>query len=284
MESILEILRLQALSLLEVIPAFIKAAVIFLVGWIIAKVLSQIIRRVLAAIGVDKLAERFMKIDLVRKSSVELKPSSFIASITYYFVLIIFSMTAIEALGMQMISDLMRDLVNYIPNALTALVLLLLGLFIADSIKKLIASACKSLGITSGNLIANVVFYFILLNVILISLRQAQLQTAFMEENISIILAGVAGAFAIGYGLASRHIMSSLLSSFYNRGRVQVGDEITIDGMRGEVVTINNNDLILRAEESEFIVPFSKMSSQGVEIHTRRDVGPALPPHEEGRE
>ncbi|MEO0732823.1 MAG: hypothetical protein AAFZ52_08315, partial [Bacteroidota bacterium] len=174
------------------------------------------------------------------------------------------------------------DLVNYIPNALKDFVLLLIGLLIADTVKKIISSACKSLGISSGNLIANVIFYFILLNVLLISLRQAQLQTAFMEDNISIILAGAAGAFAIGYGLASRHLMGSLLAGFYNRGRVKVGDEITIDGMRGEVVVINNNDLILRAEDSEFIVPFSKMTEVGVEIHSRRDVGPALPPHEGG--
>lgn len=282
MKSILEILRLQALSLLEVIPGLIKALAIFLVGWILAKILSKLVARLLKVIGIDKVADRLMDIDLVRNSKIDFKPSKALAAVVYYFILIVFSMAAVEAMGMQMISDLMRDFIDYLPNALTALFLLLIGLLIADSIKKVILSACSSLGISSGNLIANVVFYFILLNVVLISLRQAHLQTAFMEDNISIILAGVAGAFAIGYGLASRHIMSSLLSSFYNRGRVKVGDEVTIDGMRGEIVTINNNDLILRAEESEFIVPFSKMSSAGVEIHSRRDVGPPLPPHEGG--
>ncbi|MEM6772898.1 MAG: hypothetical protein AAF597_20130, partial [Bacteroidota bacterium] len=154
--------------------------------------------------------------------------------------------------------------------------------FVADAIKKLIASTCASLGIASGNLIANIVFYFILLNIILIALRQAKMQTEFMEDNISIILAGVAGAFAIGYGFASRDIMSSLLASFYSRGRVKVGDEITVSGMRGEVIVINNNDLILRAEDSEYVVPFSLVTKEGVEIHSRRASGPALPPNRAG--
>jgi hypothetical protein len=181
------------------------------------------------------------------------------------------------------ISDMMVSTIAYIPNAITAFVVLLIGVFIADSIKKVVAAACRGLGISAGNLIASIVFYFILLNIILIALRQAQLQTEFMEDNISIIVAGVVGAFAIGYGLASRHLMGSILASFYNRGRIRVGDEISVEGKRGEVITINNNALTLRGEDSDFIIPFSKVASEGVEIHSRPDAGPALPPHEEGR-
>ncbi|MBC6996168.1 mechanosensitive ion channel [Neolewinella lacunae] len=283
MESIIQVLKLQALQLLEIIPALIKAVVIFLVGWILAKALARIVRGILQAIGIDRLAERLMSIDLLSKANIRLVPSAIVGGIVYYFTLIVFIMAAVEALGMRMISDLMVDLIEYIPSAITAFILLLVGLFLADAIKKILVTTCRSLGITSGNLIANVVFYFILLNVVLLALRQAKLQTEFMEDNISILLAGIAGAFAIGYGLASRHLMGSILASFYSRGRIKVGDEISIDGMRGEVVTINNHDLILRAEDSEFVVPFSKLSTAGVEIHSRREVGPALPPHEGGK-
>lgn len=280
MESIFEVLKAQTLQLLDVIPALIKAVIIFLVGWLLAKIISRIIKRALSTIGVDKLAEKLMSIDIFQKSNINLVPSKIAAAGVYYFIIIIFAMSAIQALGMQMISDLMSDFIAFIPNGITAFVVLMLGIFLSDAIKKIIITTCKSLGITSGNLIGNVVFYFLLLNIVLIALRQAQLQTRFMETNISIMLAGIAGAFAIGYGMASRHLMGSLLAGFYNRGKMKVGDEVTIDGMRGEIVTINNNDLILRAEDSEYIVPFSKVSSAGVEIHTRRDAGLALPPHE----
>jgi hypothetical protein len=74
--------------------------------------------------------------------------------------------------------------------------------------------------------------------------------------------------------------MTSLLAGFYSRDKFHIGDEVTIDGKRGEVITINNNNIILRSDESEHVVPYSKVTSEGVEIHTRRDKGPALPPHE----
>lgn len=277
--SILNILNDQLYAMMSVIPALAKAIAVLVVGWILASLVSSLIKRLLSAIGIDKLAQKLMEIDIFRKSSISIVPSKIISGFVYYFILIIFSMVAVEAIGLPMLSELMQDLVNYLPNVVTACVLLLLGILLSDALRKLIYTTCSSLGISSGGLIANIVFYFILINVVLIALRQAKLQTAFMEDNISTLLAGVAGAFAIGYGLASKNIMSSLLSSFYSRGRVKIGDEITINGVRGEVINLSNNDLILRAEDSEFVVPFSMVSKLGVEIHSRRANGPALPPN-----
>ena len=270
--------------MLNVIPALIKGVVILIIGYILAKIIRRIILKLLKAIGVDRLADKLMSIELFEKSNFDLIPSRIVAGSIYYFVLIVFAMAAVEAMGLKIISDLLKNLIEYIPNGVTAFIILIFGIFIADSIKKLVHTTCQALGVSSGTLIANIVFYFILLNMVLISLRQAKLETEFMEDNLSIILAGIAGAFAIGYGLASRHTISSLLASFYHRDKFHVGDEVTINGKRGEVVTINNNMIILRAldEDSEFVIPYSKVASDGVEIHTRRDKGPALPPHEQG--
>lgn len=280
--SILDALFNQFTAMMAVIPALLKAGIILLVGWLLAKVVAKVIKRLLEAIGVDRLAQKLMEIDLFQQSNFKLIPSRLISGLVYYFIFIVFFMAAVEAMGLTMISKLLQDFITYIPNGLTAFAILVIGIFIADAVKKFLVSACQSLGIASGNLIANVVFYFILLNILLIALRQAQLQTKFMEDNISIMLAGVAGAFAIGYGLASRKIMSNLLASFYNRGKIKIGDEVTVDGMRGEVITITNNDLVLRSDESEYIIPYSKVTAEGVEIHSRRAVGPALPPNLEG--
>ena len=282
MESVLDILRLQAYQLLSVIPALLQAIVVFLVGYILAKVLYQVVRRIVHAAGIDRLAEKMLDIELFRRLNLSLVPSRVLAAIIYYFVLIVFIMAAVEALGMEMLSQMMADLVTYLPNAITAFILLIGGIFLADAVKRAVVSACRSLGIPSGNLIGNAIFYFVLLNVILVALSQAELQTEFMETNISIVLAGIAGAFAIGYGMASRHIMSNILASFYNRNQLQVGDEVSIDGKRGEVIQLNNVSVTLRGEASEITVPFSKLNREGYEVHSRRESGPSLPPHLEG--
>lgn len=279
MESVIFILRQQAYILLSAIPALIKAFVVFIAGYILAKALRYLIRRVVAASGFDRLSDKVMNVDLLRKANIHLVPSKVLASIVYYFVLIIFTMAAVDALGMDRLSGIMAQLVAYLPNAVTAFIILIGGIFLADVVKRAVVSTCDSLGIPSGNLIGNVVFYFILLNIILIALSQAQLQTEFMENNISIVLAGVAGAFAIGYGMASRHLMSNILASFYNRRQLRLGDEISIDGKRGEVILLSNVSITLQSDESEYVIPFSRLTSQGFEMHSRREDRKSLPPH-----
>lgn len=278
-QGILDILLAQFYNIFNAIPALIKASIIFLVGYVLALIVRRLVQRLLGAIGIDRLAERVRSIEIFQNSKFEFIPSRIISNVLYYFILIIFGMAAIEALGLKILSDLLADLIEYIPNAVTALVVLVIGLVIADAVKKVVYNTCRALNISAGNLISNFVFYFILLNIILIALAQAKLQTEFVENNITVLLAGLAGAFAIGYGLAARTVMANLLASFYNRGKMQIGDEVTVDGMRGEVVTMNNVELVLRAEESEYIIPFSKISEAGVEIHSRRTRGPGLPPN-----
>ena len=279
MQSVVATLKAQLYVILTVIPSLLKALAVFLVGYLLAVLLRKIIRRLVAASGFDRLSDRVMKIDFFRNANIDLVPSSVLAAIVYWFVLIIFTMAAVDALGMEALSDIMAKLVAYLPNAVTAFVLLIGGILLADVVKRIVTTTCESIGISAANLVGSAVFYFILLNVVLVALSQAQLQTDFMEQNISIILAGVAGAFAIGYGMASRHLMGNILASFYNRQQLQLGDEVSIDNKRGEVIELSSTTIKLQSEHSEFTIPFSKLSSEGFEVHSRRQDRAELPPH-----
>ena len=269
MDQILKTIKEQLMAMLEIIPSLLTALVVFLVGLILAKTLRRIIGRLLAKSGIDKLADRLNDIDLIASTEINIKPSAMIAGIVYYLVLFVFIMAAVDVLGMEAISDLMTDIINYIPKAISAFFVFLIGILFCDLIKKMVQTAFESLGIGSAKLLANVVFYFLFLNVALITLKQAELQTSFMENNISIILGGVIFAFSIGYGLASRPLMSNMLAAFYNKDRFKVGDELTVEGQRGEVINMDTTTLTLRMSEGELIVPLSKLSDNQYIIHRR---------------
>lgn len=274
MEDILQKIIDLLKEMLSIIPSLLTAFVVFLVGLILAKVLRKIISKLLVRSGVDGLADRLNDIDLVANTNVTIKPSVLISSIVYYIVLFVFTMAAVDALGMATISRLMTDMINYIPKAISAFFVFLIGILFCDLIKKMVQAAFESLAINSAKLLANVVFYFLFLNVVLITLKQAELQTSFMENNISIILAGVIFAFSIGYGLASRPLMSNMLAAFYNRDRFQVGDEITVEGQRGRVINMDTTTLTLRVKEGELIIPLSKLSKNQFIIHRQSQYTP----------
>lgn len=281
MEELLKVLLDKLREMVAVIPNLITALAIFIVGWILARFIRRILRKILAKTGIDRLADRLNSIDLVANTNVRIVPSRLFSQVIYYTVLLVFAMAAVEALGMDAVSNLMTDIINYLPKALSAFIVLIIGLLIADAIKNIVQTTCESLAIPAGKLIANVVFYFLFLNVALITLKQADLQTSFMETNISILLAGIIGAFAIGYGLASRSLMANMVSSFYNKDKIHVGDEISIEGVRGTIIRVDGTTVTLGIEDGEVIIPLSKFSSETYRVHQRAT---AFPPAEEPRE
>ena len=266
----MELLKDLLAGFIAVIPNLFGALALFIIGLIVAKVVSKGLKKLLSSLGADKLAERLNEIEIVYNSNIRLVPSVLFSKIAYYFLLFIFAVAAADVLKMPAISSLMGDLLNYVPILISALAVFIVGLLLSDFLKNIVKTACDSLGIPSAGLISNVVFYFLFLNVVMIALSQARIDTEFIQSNLSILFGGVVLAFAIGYGFASRSIIANFLASFYNKGKVQIGDTIGINGLKGEVIDIDSSTLTLQlADGRQVLIPLSKLASENIEIFKR---------------
>ncbi len=249
------------------LPNFLKAIGLLIVGWILAKVLSGLLRKLLKKIKVDQLAERLNDIDLIGNSNFKLVPSVLLSKILYYLILFVFLIASTDALNINAITQMMTNALNYVPVLLSASFVFIIGLFLADSLKKLIYTACNSLGIPAAGLISNLFFYFIFINVLIVTLTQAKINTEFIQDNLSIILGGIVFAFAIGYGLATKDIAANFVASFYNKGKINLGDTIAIDGIEGIVVEIDTTSMTLVSNNNDkVIIPLSKLNNTSLVI------------------
>jgi hypothetical protein len=248
-------------------PKFIGAISILVIGWIISRTVGKILSKVLATIGVDRLAEMFQDIDFVQRAGgMRAQVSELLAKGVYYMLMLIFIIAATEVLGVAAITQLFTDLMNYLPSLLTAAVVLLIGIFLADIIQGAVLALCQSLGIASAKMIASIVFYFIFVTIAVSALAQAKINTDFISSNLTAIIGAVALAFAFGYGLASRDLISNYLAGYYNKNKIRVGDDVRVIGVRGKVVMIDATSLILQTPERAIIVPLSKLTTEKVEV------------------
>ncbi len=260
LEDILQQLR-------EFAPNLIFALAILIIGWIIAKLVASIIKRILKAIRIDDLADKLNDIDLVRQANMKILPSNVISKVIYYIFMLITLIVATDKLGVEAVTNLLTDFISYLPKLLTGLIFFIIGLVVADTIRGVVLTACQSLGIPSAKIIASVVFYFIFLSVTMSALDQAGIETDFIKSNLMIIIAGAVGAFAFGYGLASKGMMANLLASFYAKGKFMIGDTVTIDGIKGDIIEIDNTSFAVKTATSKTVFPLSKLMEKGIEIH-----------------
>jgi len=245
----------------------ISALVLFFVGYVVSKLIAKGVRKSLGKVGIDKLGDKLNEIDIVQKANMDIKFSEVISKIIYYVLMLFFAVAATSVLGIPEISQLVSDIFNFIPNLIVALVVMVIGTLLADMLRKVVSTALSSLGVASHGIISSALFYFVFINVVILAMSQAKIDTQFLSQNISIIIAGVALAFAIGYGLASKDVMANMVASFYSKDQFQIGDKITIEGVTGIVSDINKSNLTIKTDSGRVVFPISKTINQKVEFH-----------------
>ncbi len=272
--EIFDIVKEVLTKFASAVPNIVGALLVLLAGWIISKLVAKGLKRVLGSLKIDRLGEKINETEFAVKANFKIKISTFLSSLAYYVLMLIFLMAATDVLGMPVVSQMVSDLIAYLPRLLSALVLFILGIYLAEFVKNIVQATCQALGIPSAKVIGSFVFYLVFLTLTISALAQASIETALITSNLTVILGGVILAFAIGYGFASRDTMANFLASFYSKNKVKIGDVIAIDGARGKVIALDSTSLTLQGDGKIIVIPLSKLTSEKVEIFSSdRQIG-----------
>ena len=136
----------HALSvILAFIPKFFAAALIVFIGWLIAKIVRDILTNFLKSTGTDKLGQRFGLIKNIEETSL----SSIIGNIVFILILIPTIITALERLELKGIADpavaMLQDVLTLIPNIVVATILLFVGVWLGKWVERMVTQMLRNL-------------------------------------------------------------------------------------------------------------------------------------------
>ena len=153
----------QLMSVLDKIIAFIpnliSALLLLLLAWIIAVVLKNIIVKGLKAVGFDKWLQKkeLSSPDEAKKESEGIITT--LGKLAYFLVFILFLPPVFDALNMQSVSapikEMMTAVLNFIPKLLVAAVLIVLGLYLAKILGRLVTNLLQGLNMSRFNSYVN---------------------------------------------------------------------------------------------------------------------------------
>jgi small-conductance mechanosensitive channel len=241
-------------KLMGAIPSLLAAIAILLIGWLLAKLISSGISKLLKLVKFDTLSEKVKFTEFLSRANVSLTPSGLIGKFVYWLLLLLVIISASDALGWNAVSNEISKLLSYLPNLLIAIVFFVVGTYIASFVRDLIQGAASSLGISTGKLISSVVFYLLFIIVTLTALDQAGVDTTIITSNLLLFLGAILAAAAISYGIASKDVLSNILASFFSRRNFKVGQIIEVDGIKGEIISINNISVTIQDNNKEKII------------------------------
>jgi hypothetical protein len=136
-------------GIFEFLPRLFAAILILVLGWLLARVASQLVSGVLAAMGIDRLATRWGFADALGTQRL----SGILGTIVYILILLPVITAALNALQLEALTQPLSNMINQvlaaIPNVVAAVIIVGLAYFIGRVLADLVASVLTGLGINT---------------------------------------------------------------------------------------------------------------------------------------
>jgi Conserved TM helix len=208
-------------SFFNLLPNLIAFLVILVVGFVIARVLSGIVRKALEKIGMDRALHDSDAGRYVERVSPGAKPSNGVGRAVFWLAMVFVLAVAIGALKIPAVTGFMNEVLAYMPNVIAAIVIFVVAAAIAGAAG---AAATKLMGdTTTGKLMAAIVPTLVLVIGLFMVLNQLKIA----EEIVTITFAALLGSLGLGmalaFGLGGRDVAGRLLEDAYRKGQEERG-------------------------------------------------------------
>lgn len=196
------------------IPKIIGFVIIVVIGWFIASLIVKGITAILHAVRFNDLAERS---SFAGRMGADTDSSSMIAAVAKWFVRLIALVVAFDALGQPAVSDVLRQLLLWLPNVVVALVVLFIGGLAASGLGNVVRGAATEGGLDNPNFLSKIASGLAWAFAIVVAVNQIGIATTL----INTLFMAVVGAMALGLasGLGGRDTAGEIVRKWYGKGQ-----------------------------------------------------------------
>ena len=218
LDLLIEPLRALLHQVGEFLPRLALAALVLIGGWLLAKGVRLTTQKGLRAVNFHVLTERAGMDGFLKQGGIETDTTGILAALAYWLVILAALVIGFNGLGLTYITDLLRQVLLFVPRVIVALLILAFGAYFARFIHGTLTAYCQNVGIQDGELLGKLAQYAIIGFVVLIALEQVQVGGEIVRQSFLIILAGVVFALALAFGIGGQRWAADLLERWWPRG------------------------------------------------------------------
>ncbi len=201
------------------IPKIFGFLIIVIVGWLVASAVEKGIAAVLRTIKFNHLAERSGLADFVAKMGTSTDSAGMIALIVKWFIRLIALVVAFDALGLPAVSDVLRQLLLWLPNVIVALVVLVIGGLAAKALANVVRASASEAGLTNAALLAKIASTVVWTFAIIVAVNQIGIATTLVNTLFMAIVGAIALALGLAFGLGGRETAAEIVRTWYGKVR-----------------------------------------------------------------
>lgn len=209
--------------LFSAIPKVLGFLVIIVAGWFIASLIERGLAAILRGIRFNDLAQRAGLTDFVGKMGMNTDPAGLIGLIVKWFVRLIALVVAFDALGLPAVSEVLRQLLLWLPNVVVALVVLVIGGLAARALSNVVRGAATEADLENAHFLAKAASVVVWAFAIVVAVNQLGIATELVNTLFTAIVGALALGLGLAFGLGGRETAAEILRKWYGKAQRHSG-------------------------------------------------------------
>ena len=211
--TILEPFERLARQLAQVVPVLVTVLLILFVGAAFAYLVRRLTYGALVLLKFDRLVAGTGLSGAVERTALFRSPSEFGARVAQGTIWVFIILFALSAAGTEVTDELVARFVNYAPDFITAVLVLLLGSAVSQFLSRSALLAAVNAQWPGARFIAGGVRVLLMSLTVVVALEQLRIGRTALLVSFAILFAGIVIAAAIAFGLGGRDLARELLES-----------------------------------------------------------------------
>lgn len=211
LNTVLESLQGLWGQLFSFLPDLVGAVIVFAVGLVVAATLERLVERVVHHLKLDSLLRKLGLEMYLNRANLELDSGHFFGKLVYWFILLSFVLASSDILGFVAVSAFISAVLFYIPNVVMAALIMIATLIAANFLRNLVGASVLGARVYGGKFLNSLTWWVVFVFGLLVTLSQLGVATTIIETVIAGLIAMIALAGGLAFGLGGKDIAASVL-------------------------------------------------------------------------
>jgi small-conductance mechanosensitive channel len=205
--------------ILSAIPRILGFIVIVAIGWFVSSMLARGVTRLLRVIRFDELMQKSGLADFMTKMGTGTDSAGIVSGLVKWLVRIVVLLVAFDVLGLPAVSDVMRQLLLWLPNLVVAIFVLFIGGIAARTLGNIVRGATAEAGFANPETLANITRTTVWAFAIVVAINQLGIATNLINTLFTGFVGALAIALGLAFGLGGRDLASRTLENWYDQAQ-----------------------------------------------------------------
>jgi len=211
--NIVEAIEAKYYAFVELAPSILGALAVFLFGWLLAELASRTIIGMSDKLKLDWLSDKLGLKHFLERTGGGMSASQLIAQTVKGYLIFLFFIESTKIAQLDEVANFLTRVIEYIPDVIVAIFIMLVGLRIANSMQLLITTSLDFAKSNTAKILGLAARYTIFTFAVLAALSQLQIADTLIQTLFIGFISMLALAGGLAFGLGGKDVVRELLEA-----------------------------------------------------------------------